>query len=81
MSLFLSSVISTIMHSPHSLQSLIPDIKPALGQDAVLDLHPEEMHLSEEEEEGGERGDQDLKIRRTVTQVHVIPRLETKICV
>lgn len=80
MSLFLSSVISTIMHSPHSLQSLIPDIKPALGQDAVLDLHPEEMHLSEEEE-GGERGDQDLKIRRTVTQVHVIPRLEANICV
>uniref|UniRef100_A0A8C1ED12 Uncharacterized protein n=1 Tax=Cyprinus carpio carpio TaxID=630221 RepID=A0A8C1ED12_CYPCA len=51
-----------------SLKSLIPDIKPALGQEAVLDLHPEEMHLSGEEE-GGERGDQDLKIRRTVTQV------------
>lgn len=51
-----------------SLKSLIPDIKPSLGQEAVLDLHPEEMHLSGEEE-GGERGDQDLKIRRTVTQV------------
>uniref|UniRef100_A0A672L172 Apoptotic chromatin condensation inducer in the nucleus-like n=1 Tax=Sinocyclocheilus grahami TaxID=75366 RepID=A0A672L172_SINGR len=51
-----------------SLKSLIPDIKPALGQEALLDLHPEEMHLSGEEE-GGERGDQDLKIRRTVTQV------------
>lgn len=50
------------------VQSLIPDIKPSLGQEAVLDLHPEEMHLSGEEE-GGERGDQDLKIRRTVTQV------------
>ncbi|XP_051556202.1 apoptotic chromatin condensation inducer in the nucleus-like isoform X2 [Myxocyprinus asiaticus] len=51
-----------------SLKSLIPDIKPSLGQEAVLDLHPEEMHLSGEEG-GGERGDQDLKIRRTVTQV------------
>lgn len=50
------------------MQSLIPDIKPSLGQEAVLDLHPEEMHLSGEEE-SGERGDQDLKIRRTVTQV------------
>ncbi|KAK7159530.1 hypothetical protein R3I94_005769 [Phoxinus phoxinus] len=51
-----------------SLKSLIPDIKPSLGQEAVLDLHPEEIHLSGEEE-GEERGDQDLKIRRTVTQV------------
>jgi len=52
----------------YSLQSLIPDIKASLGQEAVLDLHPEEIHLSGEEE-GGERGDQELKIRRTVTQV------------
>ncbi|KAG5286618.1 hypothetical protein AALO_G00016960 [Alosa alosa] len=51
-----------------SLKSLIPDIRPSLGQEAVLDLHPEETPLSGEEE-AGDRGDQDLKIRRTVTQV------------
>nr|AAI16537.1 Acin1a protein [Danio rerio] len=51
-----------------SLKSLIPDIKPSVGQEAILDLHPEEMHLSGEEE-GGERSDHDLKIRRTVTQI------------
>ena len=55
-----------------SFQSLIPDIKP--GQDAVVDLHPEEAVLSGaeeemEEEEEREQPDQDLQIRRTVTQV------------
>ncbi|KAI1901265.1 hypothetical protein AGOR_G00032540 [Albula goreensis] len=61
-----------------SLKSLIPDIKPAAGpggQEAVVELHPEEGRLSGDEE-GAERGeagdtglDKDLKIRRTVTQV------------
>ncbi|CAL8376979.1 unnamed protein product [Boreogadus saida] len=56
-----------------SLRSLIPDIK--MNQEAVVDLHPEELHLSGEEEESqgmdNGRGDHDLdlKIRRTVTQV------------
>lgn len=50
-------------------QSLIPDIRPALGQDAVVDLHPEEAVLSGAEDEERERSDQDLQIRRTVTQV------------
>uniref|UniRef100_A0AAY4B106 Apoptotic chromatin condensation inducer 1a n=1 Tax=Denticeps clupeoides TaxID=299321 RepID=A0AAY4B106_9TELE len=48
-----------------SLKSLIPDIKPNLNQESVLDLHPEETRLSGEEDSG----EQDLKIRRTVTQV------------
>ncbi|XP_072219286.1 uncharacterized protein acin1a [Leuresthes tenuis] len=52
-----------------SLKSLIPDIRPCLGQDAVVDLHPEEAALSETEDEDRERSDQDLQIRRTVTQV------------
>uniref|UniRef100_A0A8C9WLD0 Apoptotic chromatin condensation inducer 1b n=1 Tax=Scleropages formosus TaxID=113540 RepID=A0A8C9WLD0_SCLFO len=61
-----------------SLKSLIPDIKPAAGagpQEAIVDLHPDEGHLSADEEaaDRGERGDQGLekglKIRRTVTQV------------
>lgn len=50
-------------------QSLIPDIRPSLGQDAVVDLHPEEAVLSGAEDEERERSDQDLQIRRTVTQV------------
>ncbi|XP_056432177.1 apoptotic chromatin condensation inducer 1b [Gadus chalcogrammus] len=57
-----------------SLRSLIPDIK--MTQEAVVDLHPEELHLSGEEEEESQgmdngRADHDLglKIRRTVTQV------------
>ncbi|XP_062305476.1 apoptotic chromatin condensation inducer 1b isoform X3 [Osmerus eperlanus] len=64
-----------------SLKSLIPDIKAS--QEAVVELHPEELHLSGEEEEE-ERGEEDtpsrenredqgldkgLQIRRTVTQV------------
>ncbi|KAM4551025.1 uncharacterized protein acin1a [Odontesthes bonariensis] len=52
-----------------SLKSLIPDIRPCLGSDAVVDLHPEEAALSETEDEDRERSDQDLQIRRTVTQV------------
>lgn len=56
--------------SPHFFpQSLIPDIRPSLGQDAVVDLHPEEAVLSGAEDEERERSDQDLQIRRTVTQV------------
>ncbi|XP_040910471.1 apoptotic chromatin condensation inducer in the nucleus [Toxotes jaculatrix] len=52
-----------------SLKSLIPDIRPCLGQEAVVDLHPEEAVLSGVEDEERERSDQDLQIRRTVTQV------------
>lgn len=50
-------------------QSLIPDIRPPLGQEAVVDIHPEEAVLSGAEDEERERSDQDLQIRRTVTQV------------
>ncbi|CAK6952989.1 apoptotic chromatin condensation inducer 1b [Scomber scombrus] len=53
-----------------SLKSLIPDIK--VSQEAVVELHPEELQLSGDEESlDANRGDQDkgLKIRRTVTQV------------
>ncbi|XP_061926332.1 apoptotic chromatin condensation inducer in the nucleus isoform X5 [Entelurus aequoreus] len=51
-----------------SLKSLIPDIKPCTGLDAVVDLYPEEVVLSGAEEEDPERSEQDLQIRRTVTQ-------------
>uniref|UniRef100_A0A8C6UGM9 Apoptotic chromatin condensation inducer 1a n=1 Tax=Neogobius melanostomus TaxID=47308 RepID=A0A8C6UGM9_9GOBI len=55
-----------------SLKSLIPDIKPALNQEEVMELHPEEPVLSETEEEEKDHADQELQIRRTVTQiVHV----------
>ncbi|XP_058480106.1 apoptotic chromatin condensation inducer 1b isoform X2 [Solea solea] len=53
-----------------SLKSLIPDIK--INQEAVVDLHPEELQLSEDESnQDNSRSDEDkgLKIRRTVTQV------------
>lgn len=50
-------------------QSLIPDIRPCLAQEAVVDLHPEEAVLSAAEDEEHEHSDQDLQIRRTVTQV------------
>lgn len=36
-----------------------------------MDLHPEEVVLSGAEDEDRERSDQDLQIRRTVTQVRV----------
>uniref|UniRef100_H2TAE1 Apoptotic chromatin condensation inducer 1b n=1 Tax=Takifugu rubripes TaxID=31033 RepID=H2TAE1_TAKRU len=53
-----------------ALQSLIPDIK--LNQEAVVELHPEELQLSgDEESQDAGRDDQakGLKIRRTITQV------------
>ncbi|XP_030285976.1 apoptotic chromatin condensation inducer 1b [Sparus aurata] len=53
-----------------SLKSLIPDIK--VNQEAVVELHPEELQLSGDEESlDATRDDQDkgLKIRRTVTQI------------
>ncbi|XP_038126353.1 apoptotic chromatin condensation inducer 1b isoform X1 [Cyprinodon tularosa] len=53
-----------------SLKSLIPDIK--VNQDAVVDLHPEELQTSGDEENsdaGRSDPDKGLKIRRTVTQV------------
>ncbi|XP_020347036.2 apoptotic chromatin condensation inducer in the nucleus isoform X1 [Oncorhynchus kisutch] len=52
-----------------SLKSLIPDIKPS--QDAVVDLHPDDIQLSGDEDTTREdQGlDKGLKIRRTVTQV------------
>lgn len=43
-----------------------------MNQEAVVELHPEELQLSGDEEgSDGGRGDHDkgLKIRRTVTQV------------
>ncbi|XP_076018305.1 uncharacterized protein acin1a isoform X2 [Genypterus blacodes] len=52
-----------------SLKSLMPDMRPSLGQEAVVDLHPEEAALSGAEDEDRSRPDQDLQIRRTVTQV------------
>ncbi|KAJ3595323.1 hypothetical protein NHX12_004627 [Muraenolepis orangiensis] len=63
----------SISITTESLKSLIPDIKQCAGQEeAVVDLHPEEAVLSgaeDEEEEKREPSDQDLQIRRTVTQV------------
>lgn len=56
--------------SSSCLQSLIPDIK--VSTEAVVELHPEELQLSGDEENlESSRDDQDkgLKIRRTVTQV------------
>ncbi|CAB1351540.1 unnamed protein product [Coregonus sp. 'balchen'] len=54
-----------------SLKSLIPDIKPS--QEAVVDLHPDDIQLSGDEDTTTTREDQGLdkglKIRRTVTQV------------
>lgn len=54
---------------PLCSQSLIPDVRPCLAQEAVVDLHPEEAALSGAEDEEQEHSDQDLQIRRTVTQV------------
>lgn len=36
-----------------------------------MDLHPEEAALSGAEDEEQEHSDQDLQIRRTVTQVYI----------
>lgn len=70
-SIFLSLLLSFPKSSLVSvLQSLIPDIK--INQEAVVELHPEELQLSGDEENlDANRGDPDkgLKIRRTVTQV------------
>lgn len=55
------------------LQSLIPDIK--VNPDAVVELHPEELQLSGDEENAdSNRSGQDkgLKIQRTVTQVRKV---------
>ncbi|XP_053714807.1 apoptotic chromatin condensation inducer in the nucleus-like isoform X1 [Synchiropus splendidus] len=60
----------SISITTESLKSLIPDIK--VTQDAVVDLHPEELQLSgDEENHDNSQSDLDkgLKIRRTVTQV------------
>ncbi|KAK5602970.1 hypothetical protein CRENBAI_017281 [Crenichthys baileyi] len=59
----------SISITTESLKSLIPDIRPPVGQEAAVDLHPEEAALSGTEDEDRERSDQDLQIRRTVTQV------------
>ncbi|XP_078501021.1 apoptotic chromatin condensation inducer in the nucleus isoform X2 [Lissotriton helveticus] len=62
----------SISITTESLKNLIPDIKPAVGQDVVLDLHADDVHISEDENErSGEESSQDkgLKICRTVTQV------------
>lgn len=56
-------------------QSLIPDIKPTLGQEAVVDLHPVEAVLSGAEDEDQECSAQNPQIRRTVTQVALQPIL------
>ncbi|XP_026209259.1 apoptotic chromatin condensation inducer 1b isoform X2 [Anabas testudineus] len=60
----------SISITTESLKSLIPDIK--VNQEAVVELHPEELQLSGDEENlDTSRSDQDkgLKIQRTVTQV------------
>lgn len=56
-------------------QSLIPDIKPLAGQEAIVDLHADDSRISEDEtERNGDDGthDKGLKICRTVTQVKVL---------
>lgn len=56
-------------------QSLIPDIKPLVGQEAVVDLHADDSRISEDEtERNGDDGthDKGLKICRTVTQVRLL---------
>lgn len=55
-------------------QSLIPDIKPLAGQEAIVDLHADDSRISEDEtERNGDDGthDKGLKICRTVTQVRL----------
>lgn len=56
-------------------QSLIPDIKPLAGQEAVVDLHADDSRISEDEtDRNGDDGthDKGLKICRTVTQVRLL---------
>ncbi|KAK1889933.1 Apoptotic chromatin condensation inducer in the nucleus [Dissostichus eleginoides] len=69
-----SSAVTTkkpsISITTDSLKSLIPDIR--VKEEAVVELHPEELQMSgDEESPDPSTGDQDkgLKIRRTVTQV------------
>uniref|UniRef100_A0A1A8FUH0 Apoptotic chromatin condensation inducer 1b n=2 Tax=Nothobranchius korthausae TaxID=1143690 RepID=A0A1A8FUH0_9TELE len=60
----------SISITTESLKSLIPDIK--VKQEMVVDLHPEELQLSGDEESVDTSlsdPDKGLKIRRTVTQV------------
>ncbi|TFJ97328.1 dual specificity tyrosine-phosphorylation-regulated kinase 3 [Platysternon megacephalum] len=55
-----------------SLKSLIPEMKPVAGQEAVVDLHADDSRISEDEgERHGEppAHEKGLKICRTVTQV------------
>ncbi|XP_036590931.1 apoptotic chromatin condensation inducer in the nucleus isoform X3 [Trichosurus vulpecula] len=62
----------SISITTESLKSLIPDIKPLAGQEAIVDLHADDSRISEDEtERNGEDGthDKGLKICRTVTQV------------
>ncbi|KAF6128531.1 apoptotic chromatin condensation inducer 1 [Phyllostomus discolor] len=62
----------SISITTESLKSLIPDIKPLVGQEAVVDLHADDSRISEDEtERNGDDGthDKGLKICRTVTQV------------
>ncbi|XP_073431558.1 apoptotic chromatin condensation inducer in the nucleus isoform X5 [Dendrobates tinctorius] len=61
----------SISISTESLKSLIPEIKE-IKQEAVVDLHAEDAHISEDESErnGDDNShDKGLKICRTVTQV------------
>lgn len=61
----------SISISTESLKSLIPEIKE-IKQEAVVDLHAEDTHISEDEvERNGDDNSHDkgLKICRTVTQV------------
>uniref|UniRef100_A0A6I8QVT4 Apoptotic chromatin condensation inducer 1 n=1 Tax=Xenopus tropicalis TaxID=8364 RepID=A0A6I8QVT4_XENTR len=61
----------SISISTESLKNLIPEIKE-IKQEAVVDLHAEDTHISEDEaERNGDDGSHDkgLKICRTVTQV------------
>uniref|UniRef100_A0A6I8NGZ0 Apoptotic chromatin condensation inducer 1 n=1 Tax=Ornithorhynchus anatinus TaxID=9258 RepID=A0A6I8NGZ0_ORNAN len=62
----------SISITTESLKSLIPNIKPLAGQEAVVDLHADDSRISEDEaERNGEDAahDKGLKICRTVTQV------------
>ncbi|XP_078064709.1 apoptotic chromatin condensation inducer in the nucleus-like, partial [Mustelus asterias] len=78
-----SSTVATqkkpsISITTESLKNLIPDMKPPVcpapgqGQEVVVDLHPDDGRISEDENERNEEEDphdKGLKIRRTVTQV------------
>uniref|UniRef100_A0A674JWD6 Apoptotic chromatin condensation inducer 1 n=1 Tax=Terrapene triunguis TaxID=2587831 RepID=A0A674JWD6_9SAUR len=62
----------SISITTESLKSLIPEMKPVAGQEAVVDLHADDSRISEDEgERHGEppAHEKGLKICRTVTQV------------